>query len=582
VSDAEVDDDLVAAPYWKARGAHGSELMGGIFHDRQRRADGGATTPNAASLRSADSPMECETGIDPVADVAPAPHNDARIVSAECAAQVLSEMLPIEHITAVSFAQGFAEMQILPADVGAEKAATSLLHIAKRAASNSDVLARSRFIQTQRWSALNGPVLWAAASGEHSHAIIEWLARILACVSVHVPGLQEAHVHGQEAVFDAWEGLRTGLRACGISSRQGLIDWIAREGYGDVRNGGYLSGHVQARLISDAHEALLGADGHSHPPALGSVFVAATLQLAERADIEELAAEAAKHAEAPRKRARGAQISRIPDTRNEPPEDAYVLDWDGAAKGNPGLASAGAVLYAPASAGGHVVWAGSKFISEEETNNVAEYTAPIVGLTAAATIQGMRMLHCRGDSLLVVRQITGKWAVRSPRLMPLYNALLAAVRGLEHVSVSWEQRPRVHNWRADALANDAVDRWRRQDTAPMEWWGTDAMERVDNLPQPRRPIEPAVTPSAQGDIQQLPPHSTQGDAVRGNIPARGSEQTATPIRNGWECIDSISRAASVVSPFDQYAVGPDRFQDAWVLAIRDVLIELRDSDSDVR
>eukprot|EP00973_Karenia_brevis_P081925 11358597-Karenia_brevis.AAC.1 len=43
------------------------------------------------------------------------------------------------------------------------------------------------------------------------------------------------------------------------------------------------------------------------------------------------------------------------------PADAHILHFDGAARGNPGPAGSGAVLFAPQCAGGGVLWAGSAF-----------------------------------------------------------------------------------------------------------------------------------------------------------------------------------------------------------------------------
>eukprot|EP00973_Karenia_brevis_P061052 8489195-Karenia_brevis.AAC.1 len=53
------------------------------------------------------------------------------------------------------------------------------------------------------------------------------------------------------------------------------------------------------------------------------------------------------------------------------PSHAHVLHFDGAARGNPGPAGSGAVLFAPVDNGGGVVWAGSSFVGQHATNNVA-------------------------------------------------------------------------------------------------------------------------------------------------------------------------------------------------------------------
>ena len=60
-------------------------------------------------------------------------------------------------------------------------------------------------------------------------------------------------------------------------------------------------------------------------------------------------------------------------------------------------AGAGAVLYALASAGGTVIWAGTLYLGDQMTENCEEYRAVILGLLAAAKADDIRPLRCRGD-----------------------------------------------------------------------------------------------------------------------------------------------------------------------------------------
>ena len=78
------------------------------------------------------------------------------------------------------------------------------------------------------------------------------------------------------------------------------------------------------------------------------------------------------------------------------------LYCDGAARGNPGPAGAGAVIVNPA---GHIVAKVGKFLGEE-TNNVAEYMGLILGLKRAKAM-GIKELEVLADSELVVRQVSG-------------------------------------------------------------------------------------------------------------------------------------------------------------------------------
>jgi probable phosphoglycerate mutase len=127
-----------------------------------------------------------------------------------------------------------------------------------------------------------------------------------------------------------------------------------------------------------------------------------------------------------------------------------TLFADGAAKGNPGPAGAGAVLFGD---GGEVLAELHKALGRA-TNNVAEYEALILGLEEARR-RGIERLDVRMDSLLVVRQMQGLWKIKHPGLKPLAlraGALLAGFpqRTIEHV-------PREENSHADRLANLAVD-----------------------------------------------------------------------------------------------------------------------------
>jgi ribonuclease HI len=123
---------------------------------------------------------------------------------------------------------------------------------------------------------------------------------------------------------------------------------------------------------------------------------------------------------------------------------------DGAARGNPGPAGSGAALVDP---DGTVIAEMTRFLGHA-TNNVAEYTALIIGLEEAAR-RGIEHLDIRMDSLLVVQQMKGLWRIKHPGLKPLAlqaGALLAGFpsRTIEHI-------PREQNGIADALANRAID-----------------------------------------------------------------------------------------------------------------------------
>jgi ribonuclease HI len=128
-----------------------------------------------------------------------------------------------------------------------------------------------------------------------------------------------------------------------------------------------------------------------------------------------------------------------------------VLHADGGSRGNPGPAGAGAVL---TTADGEEVAGLSRFLGTA-TNNVAEYQALIMGLEEARR-RGCRELEVRLDSELIVRQLSGRYRVKSPHLKPLYDRARELLAGFGRVRVSHVARE--HNQKADRLANQAMDR----------------------------------------------------------------------------------------------------------------------------
>jgi ribonuclease HI len=128
----------------------------------------------------------------------------------------------------------------------------------------------------------------------------------------------------------------------------------------------------------------------------------------------------------------------------------WTVYCDGAARGNPGPAAIGAVVYDAAGQVRHQV---SERVGST-TNNVAEYRALIAGLEAALAL-GARRVEARLDSELVVRQAIGRYRVRNPGLVPLHNRVLALRSRFDEVV--FRHIPREQNRLADALANRALD-----------------------------------------------------------------------------------------------------------------------------
>jgi ribonuclease HI/probable phosphoglycerate mutase len=129
---------------------------------------------------------------------------------------------------------------------------------------------------------------------------------------------------------------------------------------------------------------------------------------------------------------------------------ACRLFTDGASRGNPGQAGAGALLL---DAEGRETAARSLYLGEC-TNNVAEYKALLLGLRTALE-HGCACLDIRLDSELIVRQIQGRYKVKNQALKPLFQEVHLLLAQLESWSVA--HLPRAENKRADQLANQGID-----------------------------------------------------------------------------------------------------------------------------
>ena len=128
-----------------------------------------------------------------------------------------------------------------------------------------------------------------------------------------------------------------------------------------------------------------------------------------------------------------------------------LIEADGGSRGNPGPAGYGAVVLDAVT--GEVLAERAAGLGRA-TNNVAEYSGLIAGLTAAIDV-GATDVEVRMDSKLVVEQMSGRWQVKHPDMKPLARQAAALVARLPRVRFTWI--PREQNKHADRLANEAMD-----------------------------------------------------------------------------------------------------------------------------
>jgi ribonuclease HI len=129
--------------------------------------------------------------------------------------------------------------------------------------------------------------------------------------------------------------------------------------------------------------------------------------------------------------------------------ESATLNIDGASRGNPGPAAFAFVIARP----------GLPPVEEAATlgtatNNVAEYTALVRGLEAAADL-GLKRIAVFSDSELLVKQMNGEYRVKHPDLLPLYEDARELLKEFDSVAISHVRREQ--NKRADALCNEALD-----------------------------------------------------------------------------------------------------------------------------
>jgi len=125
---------------------------------------------------------------------------------------------------------------------------------------------------------------------------------------------------------------------------------------------------------------------------------------------------------------------------------AYV---DGGSLGNPGPSGIGVVI----NGGERGPIRIAKWIGHQD-NNVAEYAALMEALQYAVGLNA-RKLHVFSDSQVVVRQMTGEYTCRSPRLYSLHWTCRKLARSL---NFSISHVPRKDNTEANRLAQSALRR----------------------------------------------------------------------------------------------------------------------------
>jgi ribonuclease HI len=153
-----------------------------------------------------------------------------------------------------------------------------------------------------------------------------------------------------------------------------------------------------------------------------------------------------------------------PEPTHKSPSKSPSQGWinahcDGGARGNPGPSGYGALIQDDS---GAVLAELSEFLGLR-TNNYAEYSG-LLGCLQYALDHHHPRLRVVSDSELMVKQIQGKYQVKSPDLKPLYDEAKRRIAKLAAFEITHALRHK--NKDADRLANEAMDRGMKRPHAP--------------------------------------------------------------------------------------------------------------------
>jgi probable phosphoglycerate mutase len=175
----------------------------------------------------------------------------------------------------------------------------------------------------------------------------------------------------------------------------------------------------------------------------------------------------------------------IVQNHSEPTRHTYVLRFDGGARGNPGIAGSGAIVWYSTQfdRSWTVIGTDAHYIDAMTTNNAAEYIGLIRGVgeilsphmqtsmsTNAFSPNDEVFLRVEGDSKLILNQVQGLWHVKNENLRHYKDQVtngLHQIRRLCHtkslpLDISFNFIRREWNKDADRLANEGMDQTRTQ------------------------------------------------------------------------------------------------------------------------
>lgn len=133
----------------------------------------------------------------------------------------------------------------------------------------------------------------------------------------------------------------------------------------------------------------------------------------------------------------------------------FVINTDGASRGNPGPASYGYIIKKVED--GLIIHQEGKTLGVA-TNNFAEYNGVLGALryiNSNFSNKAPHSIEVKADSKLVVEQLSGRYKIKHPVLKNLFDEIKSLEFDLGRVY--YTHVPREQNFIADRLANKALD-----------------------------------------------------------------------------------------------------------------------------
>ena len=131
--------------------------------------------------------------------------------------------------------------------------------------------------------------------------------------------------------------------------------------------------------------------------------------------------------------------------------NSVTINVDGASRGNPGPSGIGYCIHDNT---GKIIERGGEFIGFA-TSRVAEYCAMKKGIERAIEL-GYKTAHFISDSLMVINQLNGVFAVKNRDIVPFYRDIQNKISNFD--AISFTHAPRSENTIADTEANLAIDK----------------------------------------------------------------------------------------------------------------------------